>query len=79
MPESPGIDFERIRHLARLAKELGLSELTSEENGVKVEITVTPTAPVAMGIPSVGAPPPWGGHSSPAGRYHQPSQIAWEH
>ncbi|MBP7562005.1 MAG: acetyl-CoA carboxylase biotin carboxyl carrier protein [Armatimonadetes bacterium] len=65
MPESPGIDFERIRHLARLAKELGLSELTSEENGVKVEITVTPTAPVAMGIPSVGAPPPWGGHSAP--------------
>jgi acetyl-CoA carboxylase biotin carboxyl carrier protein len=65
MPESPGIDFERIRHLARLAKELGLSELTSEENGVKVEITVTPTAPVAMGIPSVGAPPPWGGYSAP--------------
>jgi acetyl-CoA carboxylase biotin carboxyl carrier protein len=65
MPESPGIDFERIRHLARLAKELGLSELTSEENGVKGEITVTPTAPVAMGIPSVGAPPPWGGHSAP--------------
>ena len=32
---------------------------------MKVEITVTPTAPVAMGIPSVGAPPPWGGHSAP--------------
>lgn len=61
MAESSGIDFDRIRHLARLAKELGLSELTSEENGVKVEITVTPTTPVAMGVPSVGAPPPRGG------------------
>ncbi len=64
MAEPSGIDFARIRHLARLARELGLSELTSEENGVKVEITVTPSAPVAMGVPSVAAAPPRGAMSA---------------
>jgi len=44
----PGdIDFDRIRQLARLARDLGLSELTSEEDGVRVTVTVTPPVAVA--------------------------------
>ncbi|MBD3176783.1 MAG: acetyl-CoA carboxylase biotin carboxyl carrier protein [Armatimonadia bacterium] len=65
MAESTGIDFARIRHLARLAKELGLAELTSEEDGVKVQITVTPGATVAVGTPALTGHAP---KALPAGR-----------
>ncbi len=47
------IDFDRIRQLAQLARSLGLSELTSEEGGVRVTVTVSP--PMTIPAPSLVA------------------------
>ncbi len=69
MPSHETIDLERVRHLARLAKQLGLSELTSDDGGVRVTVTVYPT--VAMGAPqaltghALRALPSAGGASEP--------------
>jgi acetyl-CoA carboxylase biotin carboxyl carrier protein len=47
------LDFERVRGLARLASSLGLSELTSEEDGMRVTVHVTPPMAAAVSQPAL--------------------------
>jgi len=56
MRQSRDIDFDRIRQLARLARDLGLSELTSEEDGVRVTVTVTSPVAVAASMGQAALP-----------------------
>jgi len=56
MPSDEVIDLERVRHLARLAKQLGLSELTSDDGHVRVTVTVFPSV-------AVGGPPALAGQA----------------
>lgn len=56
MPEERPVDFERVRSLARLARQLGLAELTTDCNHCRVTITCAP--PVATAAAPGPAPVP---------------------